>query len=398
MKNATTRYGEYFLFLLMFIFPALANGQESKYLSGKVTDEITGKPISGCSVYFSNTSKGDVSNAAGEFTIKKLPEGKYELVVSAIGYETKTIQVSSDNYPHMLEIELARHSAEMTEVVVQPSLINGWQKWGQTFRDNFIGTTANANACYIKNQDVLKFWYSEKNNRLTVRAEEPLIIENNALGYIIKFKLEEFVLDFNSGIMLYNGYPLFQEIDNEKKQSKWIENRKEAYYGSVLEFMRCVYNDTWKSSGYRIVLYTKRPNLEKKRVQRIVDSAMARQSNKNEMPGTIISAGKDSTGYFKKVLKQPDSLQEYVELPNLDTLLITEDENTKSLFFSEKMKIVYQRYPQSKPIQSEVYLRTPQAINIQENGSYFSTKEFVNTMHWAQYEKVANMLPFDYEP
>jgi CarboxypepD_reg-like domain len=371
--------------LLMILSPQFSQAQEAPYISGKVTDEATGKPVAGCSVYFSNTSKGAITTATGEFLIKNLPAGKYEMVISAIGYETEVIPVSSNNYPHTLQVKLRNHSTELSEIVIQPSLKNGWEKWGQTFLDNFIGNTSNAVHCRLKNREAIKFWFSEKNNRLTARAEETLIIENEALGYIIKFKLEEFVLDFNLQLFVYNGYPLFQEMTDNKKESKWKENRKNAYYGSVLEFMRCIYNDRLLEAGYQVIAYKKWPNTEKLRVKQIADPTTRTQS-------------KDSASYYKNVLKQPDTLLKYVALTTLDSMIITNDDNSKSFFFLNKLAILYKRYPQSKAIQSEIYLITPAAIQVQENGSYFSTKELITGMHWAQYEKMANLLPFDYFP
>jgi hypothetical protein len=398
MKEKTEKQTGRFLIAFIILLPVFSLAQQARYISGKVTDSANGQPVARCSVYFSNTSKGDITSASGEFILKNLPAGKYELVVSAIGYETQVTEVSSNDYPHQLNIKLHLHSTELSEIVIEPSLANGWQKWGQTFLENFIGTTQNANHCYLKNQEVLKFWFSEKNNRLTVRAEEPLVIENKALGYIIKFKLEEFSLDFNSQILVYNGYPLFQEIESSTKESKWKQNRKDAYYGSLLEFMRCVYKDTWLQSGYHIVAYVKRPNAEKLRIQKITEAALQAQNNGKENTVKPFNSAKDSTVYYRRILKQPDSLSEYVSLPDLDSLLITNNDGSKSLFFKNKLKIIYQRYPPSVGVNSEIYLSTPEAIRIQENGSYFSTKELVTFMHWAEYEKISNLLPFDYEP
>lgn len=393
----------YFL-LLLSLAPCFAQVREN-YISGKITDGATGKPIPGCSVYFSNTSKGDISTASGEFVLKNLPAGKYQLVISAIGYETKVMLVSSNNYPHKLEVQLRVHASQLSEVTVQPSLINGWAKWGQVFLDNFIGTIPNASYCRLTNHDVIKFWFSEKNNRLTAHADEPLIIENAALGYIIKFKLEEFTLDFNSQLLVYNGYPLFQEMtaSNVKKQNKWKENRELAYYGSLLDFMRCLYHDRWLQAGYHIVTYQKRLNTEKQRVRKLLDAgtpvhAGDSVNSKSSTAGMPVLR-KDTNAYYKKILKQPDSLSEYVSLTDLDSMLVQGEDGSKIFFFENKLEIVYKRYPQSKSQQqSEIYLRTPDAIQIEENGSYFSPKELVSAFHWGEYEKVANLLPFDYEP
>ena len=397
----------YIVFLLLCAAPCVLNAQQVNYIAGKVTDKSTGMPVPGCSVYFSNTSIGSVTTATGAFTLKNLPPGKYELVVSAIGYETRVVPVSSSSYPHDLQLQLQVRSSELSEVTVQPSLPDGWEKWGKIFLDNFMGAIPNARQCRLLNKDVLRFWRSERNNRLTVRADEPIIIENEALGYTLKYKLEEFTMDFNARLLVYTGYPLFQpmETGNERKNKRWRENREDVYFGSMLYFMRCVYNDRWLEAGFHIAAHVKRPNTEKLRVQkkqevllRMADSLQRSPGNANT-PISSLTAVRDSSAYYKKILKQPDLIDEYVSLTSLDSLLTVNAENSKSLFFTNKLEVVYKRFPTSgEQQQSEIYLATPAPIRIEGNGSYSSPREVITALYWGQHEKIANLLPYDYQP
>ncbi|MEO5891830.1 MAG: carboxypeptidase-like regulatory domain-containing protein [Ferruginibacter sp.] len=396
----------YITLLLFFILaPFFCLSQQTSDLSGKVTNE-TGKPVNNCSVYFSNTSIGDVTADSGNFVLKNLPAGKYEMIISAIGYETIIIPVESNNYPSGLRITLHNISTQLSEVVVQAVVKNGWQKWGQVFMDNFIGTVPNARHCQITNPEVVKFWFSETKNRLTVRADEALIIENKALGYIIKFKLGEFVLDYNLQSLVYSGYPFFQEMKDTtgKKEGEWKENRSTAYYGSLLHFMRCVYNNQWQKMGYEIVTFSKQPNVEKQRVKKLLASAvpiqtdsLGKPANKENTPPPV-PVTKDTSRYYRKILRQPDSLAAFAWLTTLDSLLVNSEGGSKSLFFKNKLKVHYRRRPKSKERQSEIYLGTPKAIRIEENGSYSPPKELIFSLHWSLTEKIANLLPFDYKP
>src|SRR5687767_11972338 len=170
------------LFTLFTGISVDTNGQQKNSIHGKVTDQA-GHPIAGCSVYLSHTTNGTTTSNSGVFRLENLLEGKYDLVVSAIGYETKIIPLSSDNYPGNLQISLSRQPTELAEVVVEPVDKNGWRKYGKYFIDNFIGKTRNARHCKIVNNEVIKFRFSEKNNRLTAKANQPIIIENKVLGY-----------------------------------------------------------------------------------------------------------------------------------------------------------------------------------------------------------------------
>ncbi|MCY7292800.1 MAG: carboxypeptidase-like regulatory domain-containing protein, partial [Ferruginibacter sp.] len=61
--------------------------------SGKVTDALTGKPLSGVSVYISDTRTGASTNTEGDFFIGNISEGNHLVEFSHIGYNTKAEQI-----------------------------------------------------------------------------------------------------------------------------------------------------------------------------------------------------------------------------------------------------------------------------------------------------------------
>jgi hypothetical protein len=151
--------------------------------------------------------------------------------------------------------------------------------------------------------------------------------------------------------------------------------------------MRCLYNNSWRQAGYQVIANITRANEEKQRVKKLLDGVKE----------TAVLA-RDSAAYYKRVVKQPDSLHEIVSLTSLDGMLSAGEDNSKMLFFTKKLKIIYKRSELSGEQSSEIYLATPRAIRIESNGSYFSPKELVTSLHWGEYEKLANLLPFDYLP
>ena len=58
---------------LLFVVIACSATTFSQTLHGVILNAKTKAPIPGCSVYINNTSRGDVSNAKGEFTITRVP-------------------------------------------------------------------------------------------------------------------------------------------------------------------------------------------------------------------------------------------------------------------------------------------------------------------------------------
>lgn len=69
-----------------------SSAQNLGKITGTVTDSETGEPLIGANVRIQGTSKGAATNTEGEYFILQVDPGTHTLVVSYIGYQTKTIQ------------------------------------------------------------------------------------------------------------------------------------------------------------------------------------------------------------------------------------------------------------------------------------------------------------------
>lgn len=185
-------------------------------LGGQVLSADNRQPVVSANVYISNSSIGTVTDEKGHFLIRNFPAGRYDLVVSCVGYTTQVITVSSAQLPKQLTVLLQPKVNELQEVIVEPYDKNGWERWGDFFIENFIGTSAFARDCKLLNRDVIKFRFSKKKNKLEVIANDRLVIENHALGYVLKYDLTRFEYDFGTRIFLYQGYPLFEEMESKR--------------------------------------------------------------------------------------------------------------------------------------------------------------------------------------
>ena len=249
-----------FSFLLFIIaFPALA--QTSAYvIKGKVIDKNTRAPLQGASVFAQNTTLGAATNEAGDFSIR-LPEGGYLLAVTFTGYETESIRInraSSQEGDITFELSPLTKSLEEVSIVISNEVKDGWQKYGEFFIENFIGQTKFAKQCVIKNPEVLHFYFSKKRNRLKVVTEEPLVVDNFALGYTIKFAIDSFINEYNTRTNLFVGYPLFEKMTGTSEQEEtWADNRFNAYNGSMLHFMRSLYGRTLQEDGFELQFIVK---------------------------------------------------------------------------------------------------------------------------------------------
>ncbi|WP_153796726.1 carboxypeptidase-like regulatory domain-containing protein [Foetidibacter luteolus] len=384
-------------------------------LTGKVLDKETQKVIAGASVFISNTGYGTVSANDGSFSFSKLPPGEFDLVVSVIGYETFVVHITAPQ--KQLLVQLQPKANELQDVVVSSYEKDGWQKWGGFFLESFIGESAYARQCKIKNYKTIKFRYSSSKNYLTAHAMEPLIIENKALGYELKYEMVEFSYDFKSHYLLYVGYPLFIEMEGSaSRRKKWEKNRKDVYTGSVMHFMRAIYRNKVPENGFEMRRLEKIVNKEKQRVKgiydyyvRIVTDADGNKSVTNDIDHFT---SKDSLRYYEKIMRQEDvKTVLHPQLVEADSIAYAEDSITAGLYFKDHLLVTYpskQEAPEyyvgklgrrkDPYVTSTIVLVNGNPVSIQSNGSYYNPVEVMTSGYWGWSEKIATTLPFDYEP
>jgi hypothetical protein len=395
------------LFTLAFWF-ALATHAQS-FIKGRVVNASTNTPIAGCSIFISGTSIGAVSNSEGYFELNNVASGKQELVVSSVGFETVVYPFSEAELPLNLKVQMNIKVQQLSNVTVEPFLEEGWDKWGKMFMDNFIGTTSNAAYCRIRNNEKLRFRYYKKSNRVVAYSDEPLIIENKALCYTLRYQLEDFEVNFKNRTTFYLGYTLFEDNTKEGKEpkEKWQRRREEAYKGSVMHFMRSLYNNKLLEEGFEVRRMVKTPNLEKQRIKAMYK--MRREGNVVTVAGP---ANSDSSAYYQRVMRQDDMLNIYGNsLLTADSLAIQTAGEEKLLYFDNYLYVTYKneleevKYLQSymesrKPTfqRSYVNLFNGESIVVDKAGNYFNPQHFFTSAYWGWSEKISNMVPADYAP
>lgn len=93
-------------------------------ISGIVSDNASNNPISFANVIVVNSNKGTITDSLGNFTITNIPIGRYDIKVTAIGYEpyiAKEIEVISAKET-FLTIVLKEKNNILAEVVVKPKV------------------------------------------------------------------------------------------------------------------------------------------------------------------------------------------------------------------------------------------------------------------------------------
>ena len=362
MKKIFTSLPALFISLSLF-------SQSGFTISGKIIDAATKLPLQGASVFAENTTIGTASNTQGIFNLQ-LPNGGYNLVITFTGYQTETKRITTaDAGNSNLVIEIKQKEKSLEDVVVKATyeVADGLEKYGDFFLENFIGKTANSKQCTIKNKDALKFYYYRRTKRLKILAAAPLIIVNDALGYTIKYELDSFAHDYNSQVSQYTGYPLFEEmqpVDDEQK-NKWNAARLLAYNGSILHFMRSLYNKKLKEEGFEIQFL------------------VTRNGKETALP---LKNFYGALNYTKD-----DNTQTVEVWPNQPEVVV--------MYKNEETEVNYRDADPDQPskFQLSVFSFIPnESIIIEQNGYYFEQKEFTINQYLA-WEKMADMLPYDFK-
>lgn len=355
----TMRMRKTFLFILCLL-PAWLMAQGYR-VSGTVIDAQTQQPLAGASVFCQNTTLGTLTNSNGEFTLN-VPAGGYDIVVSYTGYEaqSQSVTAQSDNLSQLrFVLREKRKDMEEVAIVATTEVKNGWEKYGDFFREQFIGLTENSKLCTIENPSVLRFFYSKKRNRLKVLASEDLIIVNKALGYRIRYTLDSLTHEYGSNITQYSGYPLFEPLAGSAEEvSRWTEKREEAYLGSLTHFMKSYYQKSLGAEGYKV---------------EFLDSRTGKYRPLNDPYDTTFTS--------------VDA--EEMELHPPSALRVIYLQETPEQAYLEKNKLSMTNTVQI----SQLNFRN--SVLVEKNGYCFDQRDILAIGYWG-WEKIGDLMPYDY--
>jgi hypothetical protein len=395
---------KYLLFFLLF--PCCGLHAQTGEIKGVVINGTDHTPLSSASVFINNTSKGTTSDASGNFTLGGITEKNFDLVISYVGFGTVSLKITPANIDQFLTVTLVPRKETLQEISILIPEKDGWEKWGKFFTESFVGQSDFAHACRIENPKVLKFFNDKKNNRLTVYSDGPLLIRNDALGYLVRYQLEEFNYDFKEKITTYAGYMVFEHIKTRsaRKKRRWVEARKEAYAGSIMEFMRALYADSVTQKGFLVK--------EKIRILR-ADTLFKKIYLPGNMPTVRIGADsyKSRAGQTSDFKKIPD----YVDLVNVkpfsfgDAVSFDSSAQEKQFYFDHYIEVIYTKIQVKKDYLlahelpehlkmfpfSDARLMSEESLMIQKDGSYFNPTNMMSSGYWG-WLSLAEMLPTDY--
>lgn len=220
-------------------------------LTGKVTDEKTGKPLPFANVFINNTTIGTNSDENGNYRLPNLTIGNLEMVVSFLGYETVKQTLRFEQPGIKTVVFKLREGQELQGVTIVAKKNKKREKHLKIITRELLGRSRFSKLCKITNPEVLRI-SDDDDGHLGAQTVQPLIIENYALGYRIHQDLDDF--DYFNGKVYYGGATRFELLKprDEAQRRQWRANQKEAYQGSLKHLLTSMVADSLQEQGFKV--------------------------------------------------------------------------------------------------------------------------------------------------
>lgn len=334
--------------------------------------------IPNASVFLSNATIGAKTTQEGAFILNAVKSGKYELVVSVIGFATykQTINITEGNIL-LPDIALSPIIYALEEVTIKQSSDPNRARYLSVFKEQFLGKSELANQCKILNPEILDFVYDDNTETLTASSADFLIIENNGLGYRIRYLITNFTYsdkDLSAKKLHYEGYILFEELNGKQSEEKdWQRARLQVYKGSALHFLRSLQSKHLDAEGFR-VLQIVNPQRGEKAKSKISPILLNFSLSENE------------------IMSKTDQSGVYALGCDFDSFHITYNEDHR---FSKRGQMNIIDNPANRDI-TILNFNTPYAL-FDHNGAWLDPNSISYRGAWGN-GRVAELLPVDYIP
>ena len=110
---------KFYLRILLILFSVTCSSQNNS-LSGRISDRS--ENLSYVNIYIQNTKFGTSSNDEGHYQIKNIPSGTYKIVVSSLGYKTKTTKITFNKNEKIIQNFSLVSDNSLDEIVVSGNL------------------------------------------------------------------------------------------------------------------------------------------------------------------------------------------------------------------------------------------------------------------------------------
>lgn len=363
-------------------------------MQGRVIDGVTKEPLDGARAFISSTTYQTITNSSGHFYLQ-MPAGSYQLAVTYVGYGSKIVnsQLLPDRQT-IYTIELFPEIESLQSVSVLTA--KDRENFERLFKNLFLGVSKNASNAKILNIKDVYFHFDKDNGILEANCNVPIIIENPNLNYQITFLLSHFIYNLNTHISSFVGYPTYGDLEQLSGSAlkKITKNRETAYRGSAMHWIRAIYHSSTEDEGFQI-----------KKFKQVLNP----QFPGDEIHDKMVAEARKSKDYSLLMKMPKKHLTQWGARNVYARDIVIEEGEKKFLYIHDFLDITYYREsPESKyygnithqagiPNYQNSQLQShKQGIEIYANGT-ISDPDALIYFGYIGWEKVADMLPFDYK-
>ncbi|MDB4924008.1 carboxypeptidase-like regulatory domain-containing protein [Mucilaginibacter sp.] len=255
---------------LVLIFISIGIKAQTYSITGTVKDDKGA--LSGATVFLTNTKKATSTDASGRFMLNGLQPGSYEVVINMIGFISDKQSIKLEEKSLDIAFKLKESNTMLRTVTIKGKAIKQDPQDLRIFTSSFLGFSGNAPQCKILNPEVLSFKKNNKTEMLEAKADDFLVIQNDALGYKLKYLLTKFQYQFRSAICYFEGDPYFEEMKGtDEEQKQWEKNRIAAYLGSCRHYFKAVMAGNSRAQGFYTYEYRQKLSAKESPLRRLID-------------------------------------------------------------------------------------------------------------------------------
>ena len=106
----------FFIFFMSIVLGSVLYSQiveQYGTIRGRVVDAKAGNPLPNVNVFLANTTMGCATDANGWYLITQIPNGRYELVASRVGYEVESVPL------HIQKLESTFQNLKLKPTIIE---------------------------------------------------------------------------------------------------------------------------------------------------------------------------------------------------------------------------------------------------------------------------------------
>jgi hypothetical protein len=286
--------------LTLFFVPQTMCPQSISHtlVRGRVLDDSTRSPLPLTNVFVSNSTVGAAADSEGRFVLRDVQLGNQQIVASLVGYvaQTKMLHLI-DTAIYEVDFHLRQQPVQVGGVDIEAKEPKEWKSNLERFLKEFLGSGPNAEQCKVLNPEVLDFAIGGT-GMFTATARAPLEIQNLVLGYQVRCFLDYYTSSekplksppsqsreprptpkpapsdaFSPRTYAPPPVPVeplapiqtqttiellcrtrFAPLESrdEKELTRWKENRRKTYLGSLRHFLTSLVQNNSEKQGFEV--------------------------------------------------------------------------------------------------------------------------------------------------